>query len=254
MKKNKHKNILLTGGTGQLGLAIINSGLFPLILAPSRQTLDITKPETIEKYFNEHEIGAVVNCVALARIAECEASPMKAIECNIIGTSALVMAVMNKERTTNTTIRFIHISTDGVYPGVRGNYNERDVTIPYNTYGWTKLGSECVVNLLSDFCVVRTSFFDSKNIRFDSSATDIFSSKVPINYLTKAIALLLESDFVGTVNIGSEKKSDYDRFKEFKSSLKPCMSKDILKDLHFKIASDSSLDSSLWKKIEQNEE
>ncbi len=253
MANNKYKSILLTGGTGQLGQAIKNSGFFPSLLTPSRQVFDITKPETIEKYFSENKIYAVIHCAALARMAECEKNPLKAIEANIIGTGNMVMEVIKKEKISNISIRFIHISTDGVYPCSRGNYSEQGETIPYNKYGWTKLGAECLVNLLSNFCIIRTSFFNPKNIRFDCSATDIFSSKIPIDYLAKAIAVMLKSDFIGTINIGGEKKSDYERYKEFKPSLRPCTREDILKGFHFKIAHDSSLNSSLWEKIETRE-
>ncbi len=50
-------------------------------------------------------------------------------------------------------IRFVYISTDGVYVGTKGNYSEEDETAPYNIYGWTKLGGELVVRALPNFCV-----------------------------------------------------------------------------------------------------
>src|SRR3989338_3140171 len=176
----EYKNILLTGASGELGKAVTNSRLFLYILAPSRQTLDITKPSTIAKFFNNNYFDAVIHCAAMARIKECEENPAKAIETNIIGTSNLVTAVINKERESGKKIRFVHISTDGVYPGIKGNYSEKDKTMPYNTYGWTKLGAECAVNALSNFCVIRTSFFDPDNMKFKDAATDAYSSKISI--------------------------------------------------------------------------
>lgn len=246
----KHKRILLTGGSGSLGKAITVSGYLPNIYAPSHKTLDITKPETIEKLFVRNNFDAVIHCAALARMTECENDPAKALEINIMGTCNLVMEVLKTNKKGQKDIRFIYISTDGVYPGSRGNYSEKDETIPYNKYGWTKLGAECAVNLLKNFCIIRTSFFDPESIRFDRSATDMYSSKVPVNYLTKAIAVMLESDFTGTINIGGERKSDYERYREFKPSLEPCSRDDIMKDIRFKIALDSSLNSSLWNEIE----
>lgn len=243
----RYKKILLTGGSGRLGRAIIKSGYFPHISAPSHQTLDITRTESIEKFLAQNGFDAIVHCAALARMADCENDPVKAINTNIIGTCNLVKEIMKNKQ----DIRFIYISTDGVYPGTNGNYSEKDETIPYNKYGWTKLGAECAVNLLSNFCIIRTSFFDPENIRFDCSATDVYSSKVTIDYLTRAIAVMIESEFIGTINIGSERKSDYDRFKEYKQSLQSCLHEDILKDINFKLALDSSLNSSIWKKIER---
>jgi dTDP-4-dehydrorhamnose reductase len=244
-----HNKILLTGGSGSLGHAILSSGCFPDILAPSHQIFDITKPDNIKKFFTVNNFGAIIHCAALARMAECENNPMKAIDINIIGTCNLVREVMRIKDSEQKDIRFIYISSDGVYPGIRGNYSEMDETIPYNKYGWTKLGAECAVNLLSNFCIIRTSFFDPNNIKFDRSATDMYSSKVTVSYLTKAIAVMLDSNFIGTINIGSERESNYHKYKEIKPSLKPCKGKDILKNLDFRMAYDASLNSARWNEV-----
>ncbi|MFC1646015.1 SDR family oxidoreductase, partial [Candidatus Omnitrophota bacterium] len=232
MRRNKNKKILLTGASGHLGKAILGLSRPFHFLYPGVDIFDITKPSLLERYFKQHKFDAIINCAALARMGECEKNPLKAVETNIIGTANLVMAVINMQDKLNTTIRFIHISTDGVYPGKTGNYAEKDRTIPYNIYGWTKLAAECAVNLLSDFCIIRTSFFDPKNIRFDCSATDLYSSKLPINYLAKAILTMLESCFIGTINIGGKRQSDYDKYKKFKPSLKRCKGVDILKNIY----------------------
>lgn len=245
------KNILLTGGSGTLGSAILNSKYFSecSILSPPRKILDVTKPETIKEFFDKNEIDSVIDCSGLARMKKCEENPADALKTNIIGTCNLVLEVMRKEMSSGKTIRFIHISTDGVYPGTRGNYSEKDETIPYNKYGWTKLGEECAVHLLRNFCIIRTSFFDPKNVRFDCSPTDAYFSKVKIEDLVKAIYTMLNQNFLGTVNIGGERKSYYEVYKEFKPSLKPCKFEDILKSAGSPLAKDSSMDCSLWKKI-----
>ncbi len=38
------------------------------------------KAETIEKFFNNNPIDAVIHCAALARMKECEENPTKAIQ------------------------------------------------------------------------------------------------------------------------------------------------------------------------------
>ncbi len=245
----KYKKILLTGASGKLGHAIVNSGYFSSLLTPSMDIFNITKPDTLEKFFDSNEIDAVIHCAAFARMKECEENPVKAVETNIIGTSNLVMEVIRKEKKIQKKIRFVHISTDGVYPSTRGNYTEKDETIPYNTYGWTKLGAECTVNLLSNFCIIRTRFFDTKTIPFTKSAIDAYTSGIPINYLVKSIVKMLENNFIGTINIGGERKSDYERYKEYKPSLKPCKLNDILREISFKLHKNASMDCSLWNSI-----
>lgn len=248
----KHKTILLTGGSGQLGQAILKSGTSYYFLTPERNALDITSMSSIERYFQNHSFNALIHCAAITSMAECERDPIKAIETNIIGTSNLVKAVMSKENMLKIHIRFVHISTDGVYAGLRGNYSEKDETIPYNRYGWTKLGSECAVNLLKNFCIIRTSFFNPNKIEFDSYAVDRYSSKVSIDYLATSILTLLESTFTGTINIGGRRRSDYMIFSKFKRSLKRCKRSDILEKTGFSIAKDASLNSKRWNKIRKN--
>lgn len=242
-------NVLLTGGSGKLGRHIINSELIQNILHPPKDVLDITEPTSINDFFESEQISAVIHCAALARMTICEAEPSRAIANNIIGTSNLVKQVIEIEKKYQKKIRFIYISTDGVYPGVRGNYFEKDETIPYNIYGWTKLGAESAVNTLSNHCIIRTRFFDPNQIEFEESATDIFTSSMPLDDLVKAIQRVLMIDFIGTVNIGNPRLSDYDRYKVYRPSLKPCTREDIAKGLPFKIPKDSSMDCSLWESL-----
>jgi dTDP-4-dehydrorhamnose reductase len=243
----KYKNIFLTGGSGVLGSHIRSSGFLGTVKAPGIEDLDITDSDAIEKFIAENDFDAIIHCAALARVRQCEEDPVGAVKANVIGTANLVNAVKKSGR----KIRFFHISTDGVYEGVKGNYSEKDPVAPYNTYCWTKLGAETAVNILSDFCIIRTGFFDPDNILYDDAADDVYSSKMPVKDLVKAIVELLESDFVGTVNVGTERKSDYDRMKEFKPDIKVCKFADITKGLNFKLAQDSSMDTSLWKELKE---
>lgn|SRR3989338_2451415 len=248
----KYKKILLTGSTGRLGKTILGLKSNLPFLAPAKNILDITKQETIKSFFEKNEIEAIIHCAALARMKDCNENPAKAIETNTIGTANLVIETINKEKTTGKNIRFIHISTDGVYNGMKGNYSENDAPMPYNLYGWTKLGAECSVKLLKNHCIIRTSFFNPENIKFNESATDSYTSKVTVNYLANAIIKMLNSNFIGIINIGSERKSDYENYKKYKPMIKPCKFKDILKTALFPMAKDASMDISLWKKLNKS--
>lgn len=221
------------------------------MLTPAIEELDITKPVIVNRFLMQHKIDAVIHCAAMARMSECEQDPVKAIKTNIIGTANLVNAVLKKQAKVRISIRFIYISTDGVYPGTKGNYSEKIATIPYNKYGWTKLGGECAVRLLENFCIIRTSFFDPGKIKFNCSARDIYSSRLPIDCLAKEVLLMLDSGFIGAINIGDKRKSDYQRYKKFKPELKLCNRRAIFKNINFAIARDSSLNSKLWKKIKK---
>ncbi len=244
-----YKNFFLTGSTGQLGRKIIALTKNKRWLTPSHQELDIAVQKDVEDYMHKHNFDAIIHAAALARMRECERDPLLAMETNMIGTANLVRGVLLKEQETKRTVRFIHISTDGVYSGQNGRYSEKDATVPYNKYGWTKLGAEAAVNLLPNFCIIRTRFFDPENIKFNECPIDAYTSSLPIAELAKAVVILLDSPFVGTINIGGERQSDYKSFVKFKPTIKPCRFRDVAKNIPFAISKDSSLDIRLWKKF-----
>ncbi len=242
----KKLTCLITGGSGLLGSRLKKFLLNDFkILAPSRNELDITKPNLINNFFNEHSIDIVIHAAALARMSLCEKNPEEAFKINSIGTLNLVNTLNKFYQSENKIIKFLYISTDGVYASSTGNYSETSETIPYNTYGWSKLMGEFAVRTLEDFCIVRTRFFDPDNILFDESADDILTSSIEINLLVKELKFIIDKDFQGIINVGGDKKSDYDRYKKYKSSIKKCTKADIVKNLDFKIATDASMNISL---------
>ncbi|MBI4244488.1 MAG: sugar nucleotide-binding protein [Planctomycetes bacterium] len=243
------QSILLTGASGQLGRAICRSGKFKNILTPTRIELDLTQANSIRKYFETHDFDVLLHAAALARVVRCQQEPSKAIEVNLMGTCNLVLNVLEKEKRTKRSIRFIYISTDGVYASTRGHYSEEDATIPYSVYGWTKLGAECAVHGLTNFSIIRTRFFDSQNIKYNRYASDSYTSSLPIEELVNSIDRLLNSDFVGTINIGAERKSDYERFKVHKLSIQPCTIEALLKEAVLPLSRDASLDCRLWERV-----
>jgi len=246
-----NKNILLTGGSGNLGSKITKSNLFDNIISPSKKLLNISNSESINSFIEKNIFNSIIHCAAKARMKLCQNNPNEAISANIIGTSNLVNAVIEYEKLIERKIRFIYISTDGVYASETGEYSEDSATIPYNNYGWSKLGAECAVRLLSNYCIIRTRFFDPDRIPFDDAPEDIFTSSLPIDDLVKALHLIHESNFVGVVNIGDKRLSEYVRYQKYKSSIRPCKREDIIKELNFEMAKDSSMNCDLWLDLKE---
>ena len=75
----------------------------------------------------------------------------KSIDLNIIGTANItkVCSLLN--------IKLIYFSTNYVYPGVKGNYSEKDPLLPVNNYAWSKLGGESAVHLYKNSLILRVS-------------------------------------------------------------------------------------------------
>ncbi len=249
----KYKNIILTGGSGKLGKAILTSGILPGILSPTHRELDITGTTSLRNYFIGKSIDAVIHCAAFTSMPECEKYPEKAITTNVVGTTNLVNEVLKKQ-TQERDIRFLHLSTDAVYSRDNGNYSETSPTIPNSVYGWSKLGAECAVNALKkNYCILRTSFFDPLKLNFPNAPDDVYTSKIAIDELVKAIKLLLESDFKGTINVGNNRVSNYELFKKYIPNLRPCKLEDIKNSLPFPLPKDSSMDVSLWERIKSKQ-
>ena len=248
-KKNK---TLLIGASGNLGLAIVKSKLFKNLFCPTKKQLNIENKNNIRKILKKKNFDLIINCAAMARMKQCEIFPDKAIKTNIFGTKNLVDEIENYKKKYKRDIKIIHISTDGVYPSVAGNYSEKDTTEPYNIYGWTKLYSELIIKKLRKHVVIRTRFFNGNNIRFNTAATDIFTSAIEVHNLVKAIKKIHEKNYIGVINVGAKRKSDYENYKKFKKNIKPCKRKDIIKNLNFTIAKDASMNLKLFKKVANN--
>jgi len=242
----KYENILITGSSGKIGKALLSSELGKRkILAPSRDEMDITNDKKVSAYFEKNKIDAVIHCAAMTNGRECEKNPESAIKANVIGASNVVQAALKSKA------RFIYMSTDYVYPCVKGPYSEKDETNPFTVYGWTKLEGEYAVKKSENYCVIRTSLLDTKKITFDTAPTDAYVSKIPLEELVEAIIFLLDSNFVGIINVGRERASLYDIYKKYKPDIKPVSIKSIPKEQQRAV--DSSLDITLWKEISKKD-
>ncbi len=110
------KRILVTGANGQLGMTLQD-------LAPAYQefnfyftdksVLDITRPEEVDKTFQEIKPEYCINCAAYTLVDQAEKTPEPAYAVNAQGVKHLVNACL--EHNTN----LIHISTDYVFEGQR---------------------------------------------------------------------------------------------------------------------------------------
>ena len=73
----------------------------------------------------------------------------KSIDLNIIGTANIIKACVEKN------LKMIHFSTSYVYQGQKGNYKETDPVLPWNNYGWSKLGAESAVQMYKNSLIIR---------------------------------------------------------------------------------------------------
>lgn len=171
--------ILLTGGTGQVGQAVLRHadrrGLN--IVAPNRGQMDLTNAQSIAEMVASEPWSAVINCAAYTAVDRAETDPELAERVN-----AVAPAIFAAE-TAKLDIPLIHVSTDYVFDGTKdAPYVEDDEVNPLGVYGRTKeMGERAVRSLNPRHAIIRTAWvvsagganFVNTMIRLASERTEI---------------------------------------------------------------------------------
>ena len=163
--------ILVTGSYGQLGKSLFNH-LNPNdeIFWTGRKIpfkgkgfyLDILDRINLKELIGLHEPDILINLAALTNVDLCEKNPVLAREINCNGVANICDIFKGK---------IIQISTDYVFDGKNGPYNEEDKPSPLSVYGSTKLAAEKIImshnseniiirgNILYDYCIYSKASF-----------------------------------------------------------------------------------------------
>ncbi len=131
------KRVLLIGGSGQLGTAIIKRWSDCEIVAPPRDALAIEQSERLLESLKRIEPDVLVNAAAFHDVDRCEEDRELAFEINAlaVGRAAKLAARCNA--------LFVTMSTDYVFDGRKGStYDESDPPNPLSAYGASKLAGE----------------------------------------------------------------------------------------------------------------
>jgi dTDP-4-dehydrorhamnose reductase len=131
--------ILVTGGSGQVAQAL--GALAPArdmeVVVLGRPDVDFDRPESIDAAFASRPWAYVVNAAAYTAVDAAEADEAGAARANADGPELLATLA------AKAGIPFIHISTDYVFDGSKGEpYRETDPTNPAGAYGRTKRDGE----------------------------------------------------------------------------------------------------------------
>jgi dTDP-4-dehydrorhamnose reductase len=156
--------ILVTGVTGQIGSALLQSlSPYGTIIAADRGLLDLTKPRELPSGIAALSPNVIINAAAYTQVDQAENDIETAFRVN--GESPAIMARFAAER----RIPFVHISTDYVFDGSGSRpWLEDDPTGPLNVYGASKLaGEHGVEDAGGSHLIVRTSWiYSSRRTNF----------------------------------------------------------------------------------------
>ncbi|GAC1427005.1 MAG: SDR family oxidoreductase [Flavisolibacter sp.] len=169
------EKILLTGSNGFIGYYLTEQMLKKgySVMATSKgenrrehpgqkvdyTSLDFTDPEAINQTFKKYNPSIVIHCGALSKPDDCELNKPFAYQVNVKGTIDLLSAAKRH------ACFFIFLSTDFVFDGQSGMYQEEDETSPVNYYGLTKvLAEEKVRNYAFNWSIARTVLVYGKTL------------------------------------------------------------------------------------------
>lgn len=114
-------------------------------------SMDITDRTEIKSVLSEFRADVIVHGAAMTHVDECEKHKELAYRLNVVGTQNIVDAA--KE----INAHLIFISTDFIFDGQDGPYDENGVPNPISYYGETKLQAERIVQTVDTWSIIRTA-------------------------------------------------------------------------------------------------
>lgn len=161
------KKILITGSNGLLGQKLIDLYLksneinliatgrgnnrYPHENGYEYVKMDITSLEQVQEVIKKYKPNCIINTAAMTNVDQCEGDKFGAESLNVTAVEYIVNAA-NKVGS-----HFIQLSTDFIFDGKNGPYQEDDCPNPLSHYGKTKLEAEKIIQEKSTkWSIIRT--------------------------------------------------------------------------------------------------
>ncbi|SMB90194.1 SDR family oxidoreductase [Deinococcus hopiensis] len=234
--------ILLTRGGGRLGTEL--RALLPGIVAPSSAEMDVTNAAQVLAVAERERPDVVVHAAAYTNVGGAERERDACWRVNVVGTRHVAAAA------DAVGAKLVHISTDYVFGGERGNYGEEDTPGPVvNYYALTKLVAEEAARAAKRFLILRTSF-RPREFAYPVAFSDVFTSQDYVDIIAPEIALVVQhAREVGepVLHIVTERKSVY----ELARRRKPDVQEGTRAQAGVTLPGDVSLNTDRWQVLRQ---
>ncbi|MCQ6288439.1 dTDP-4-dehydrorhamnose reductase family protein [Bacillus cereus] len=172
--------------------------------------LDVTDSRSVEKVINDLRPDIAINCIGILNDAA-EKQPMLAFQVNSLFPHQLVKLMERHQG------KVIHISTDCVFLGTKGNYTEKDIPDGISTYARSKRWGEIIS---SKHTTIRTSIIGPelkengigiflwfmKQTGEIKGYEKVLWNGVTTLELAKAAEQVIEQNIIGLYHLGSKQK------------------------------------------------
>jgi dTDP-4-dehydrorhamnose reductase len=206
------KKIVVTGGSGRFGSYLKKIKSNHDIFFPQKKTFNILDLKSLKNYLKKIKADTVIHLAGLSRpMSDHEKNIKKSIDLNIIGTANITKIC------SELKIKLIYFSTNYVYPGVKGNYSEKDNLLPVNNYAWSKLGGECSVQLYKNSLILRVCMTEKPFLHKEAFA----NAKTSFMYHEDVAKILFKLiNKKGIINVGGKSEFIYNFAKKDNQKVK----------------------------------
>ncbi len=232
------KKILLTGANGLLGQKtteiFARESEHELLITDIQEKaeeprkykyipLDITNKENVKEHVKKFKPDIIINTAAFTNVDGCETERELSWRVNVDAVKNLIIA------SRLSSAKVIHISTDYIFDGKNGNYEENSTPNPKSFYGREKLASEnALIASGIEYSIIRTMIIygNGTNVKLnfalwlvdqlsnDKPVTivdDQFGQPTMVDDLALALLRIVERNKTGIYNVcGNEYISRYD--------------------------------------------
>lgn len=223
--------ICCTGGKGRLGRALAS-----LATPLSHEACPVDDIARVAAQVLEYDV--VIHAASVLSI-ESEQNHQKAWNVNVRGTENVARVCKELGK------RLVYISTDYVFSGREGNYNEESQPAPINYYGFTKWCGEEVSKFCPNHLILRVPFRVAP-WPHPVAYVDAWSSSRWLPEIVPDVIAAAESELTGIIHIGGRRLSAHAMARFTGPMPRHIAAANRTDWTMFKIPEDVSLDSSKW--------
>jgi len=211
------KKIIVTGGDGRFAKELKKMKTKYNFIFRNKKKLNILSVKSINSNIKSFKPDTILHLAGLSRpMSIHEKMINKSIDLNIIGTANLVKIC------SQNNIKLIFFSTSYVYPGRKGNYKENDALLPWNNYGWSKLGAESAVQMYKNSLIIRACMTEKPFIH-KYAYSNVNSNFIFHDEFAKKFIKVVNKK--GIINIGGKTNSIFNFAKKNNKKVKKIKSK-----------------------------